>query len=143
MFEILVRNLTWFLPKRERTISGDYQSLDSDARKLDNGKSSGYLIIVFYFYQIAGVLTDSSYGVREVLKDKIVSPLVSLLDFKIAVHNDWNICPFPGITSLEKTLFQLVAVIAIFVSIPVIAYCTAVLTNCASVYQLFPHMVHT
>lgn len=57
---------------------------------------------------------------REVLKDKIVSPLVSLLDFKIAVHNDWSVCPFPGITSLEKTLFQLVAVIAIFVSIPVI-----------------------
>ena len=57
VFEILVRNLTWFLPKRERTISGDYQSLDSDARKLENGKSSGYLKIVFYFNQIAGVLT--------------------------------------------------------------------------------------
>jgi len=120
VFEILIRNLTWFLPRRERTVSGDYDNLDSDAKKTDNGSSSGYLKILFYFYQIAGVLTASSYGVRGVLKDSIVSPLVSLLDFKISVYNDWSICPFPGITPLKKTLFQVVAVIAIFLSIPVI-----------------------
>lgn len=114
VFEILMRNVTWFLPRRERTVYEDYHNLDSDAKKTVNGTSSGYLKILFYFYQIAGVLTASSYGVREVLKDNIVSPLVSLLDFKITVHNDWSICPFPGITPLKKTLFQLVAVIAIF-----------------------------
>ena len=119
VFEILMKNLTWFLPRRKRTVSGDYHNLDSDAKNTDNGASSGYLKILFYFYQIAGVLTASSYGVREVLKDNIVLPLVSLLDFKISVRNDWSICPFPGINPLEKTLFQLVAVIAIFLSIPV------------------------
>ena len=122
VLEILMTNLTWFLARRERK---DH-SLDSDA-KTDSGQveiqaqtNSGFLKILFYFYQIAGVLTASYYGVDEVLKDNIVLPVISLLDFKITVNNDWNICPFPGITPLSKTLLQLAAVMAIFLSIPAI-----------------------
>ena len=120
VFEILMKNLAWFLPGHRRKDYQDYSRLDADTKTISSSSSFGFLKIIFYFYQIAGVLTASSYGVNEVLKDSIVLPVISLLDFKISVNNDWSICPFPGITPLKKTLFQLAAVTAIFLSIPVI-----------------------
>ena len=120
VFEILMKNLTWFLPRHRSKDHDDYISLDSDAKADSSSSSDGFLRILFYFYQIAGVLTASYYGVSEVLKDNIVLPVISLLDFKISVNNDWSICPFPGITPLSKTLLQLAAVTAIFLTIPAI-----------------------
>ncbi|XP_078381631.1 uncharacterized protein LOC144664395 isoform X2 [Oculina patagonica] len=118
--EILMTNLTWFLPRLRGKAHDDYNSLDSEAKTDSSSSSSGFLKILFYFYQIAGVLTASYYGVSGVLKDNIALPVISLLDFKMSVNNDWRICPFPGITSLSKTLFQLAAVTAILLSIPAI-----------------------
>ena len=120
VFEILMANLTWFLPRHKRKDHDDYISLDSDTKTENSSSSDGFLKILFYFYQIAGVLTASYYGVSEVLKDNIVLPVISLLDFKISVNNDWSICPFPGITPLSKTLLQLAAVKAILLTIPAI-----------------------
>ncbi|KAL9969672.1 hypothetical protein ACROYT_G021911 [Oculina patagonica] len=120
VFEILMTNLTWFLPKHRGKDHDGYNSLDSDAKTDSNSSNSGFLKIFFYFYQIAGVLTASYYGVSEVLKDNIALPVISLLDFKISVNNDWRICPFPGITPLSKTLFQLAGVTAVVLSIPAI-----------------------
>lgn len=117
VFEIVMKNLTWFLPRHRKKHHKGYDSLESDA-KSNSGSSSGLLKILFYFYQIAGVLTASYYGVSAVLKHNILIPVISLLDFKITVNNDWNICPFPGITPLAKTLSQLVAVTVTFLSIP-------------------------
>ena len=118
VFEIVIKNLTWFLPRHRKKNHKGYDSLESDA-KSNSHSSSGLLKILFYFYQIAGVLTASYYGVSAVLKINILLPVISLLDFKISVSNDWNICPFPGITPLAKTLSQLAAVTATFLSIPV------------------------
>ncbi|KAJ7392407.1 hypothetical protein OS493_012069 [Desmophyllum pertusum] len=119
VFKLLMKNLTWFLPSDKRKDYEDTSSLDS-GDKTNGTASYGFLKITFYFYQIAGVLTISNYGVSGVLKDNIVLPAISLLDFKISVNNDWSICPFPGITPLSKTLFQLAAVTAIFMWIPFI-----------------------
>ena len=118
VFKIVMKNLIWFLPRHRKKNHKGYDSLESDA-KSNSGSSSGLLKIVFYFYQIAGVLTASYYGVSAVLKNNILLPVISLLDFKISVNNDWNICPFPGITPLAKTLSQISAVAATFLSIPV------------------------
>ncbi|KAL9965741.1 hypothetical protein ACROYT_G029583 [Oculina patagonica] len=120
VFEILMLNLTWFLPRHRRKDHDDYNSLDGDAKTDSTSSKSGFLKILFYFYQVAGVLTASYYGVSEVLKDNIALPVMSLLDFKVSVNNDWRICPFPGITPLSKTLFQLAAVTATGLSIPAI-----------------------
>ncbi|XP_078379289.1 uncharacterized protein LOC144662371 [Oculina patagonica] len=120
VFEILMANLTWFLPRHRRKDHDDYNSLDSEAKTDSTSSKSGFLKILFYFYQVAGVLTASYFGVSEVLKDNIALPVISLLDFKISVNNDWRICPFPGITPLSKTLFQLAAVTATGLSIPAV-----------------------
>ena len=118
VFEIVLNNLTWFLPRHRKKNHKGYDNLESDD-KSNSSSSSGLLKILFYFYQIAGVLTASYYGVSAVLKNNILLPVISLLDFKITVTNDWNICPYPGITPLAKTLSQLAAVAATFLSIPV------------------------
>jgi len=117
VFEIVMKNLTWFLPRHSKKNKKGYDSLESDA-KTSSGSSSGLLKILFYFYQIAGVLTATYYGVSAVLKNNILLPVISLLDFKISVNNEWSICPYPGITPLSKTLSQLAAVTATFLSIP-------------------------
>ena len=119
VFEIVMKNLTWFLPKHSKKSQKGYDSLEHDAKR-NSGSSSGLLKILFYFYQIAGVLTASYYGVSGVLKKTILLPVISLLDFKISVNNDWSICPYPGITPLSKTLSQLAAVATTFLSIPAI-----------------------
>ena len=118
VFEIVLKNLTWFLPRHRKKNHKGYDNLEGD-NKSNSSSSSGLLKILFYFYQIAGVLTASYYGVSAVLKTNILLPVISLLDFKITVNNDWKICPYPGITPLAKTLSQLAAVAAIFLSIPV------------------------
>ena len=53
----------------------------------------------------------------ELLRDGVVLPVINLLDCKSYPHGHWNICPFPGLTPLTKTLFQVVIVVAIFLSI--------------------------
>ena len=117
VFEIVMKNLTWFLPRHRKKNQNGYNSLESDA-KPNSSSSSGLLKSLFYFYQIAGVMTASYYGVSAVIKNNILFPVISLLDFKISVNNDWSICPYPGITPLLKTLSQLAAVTATFLSIP-------------------------
>ena len=119
VYETLMKNLIWFLPSHKKDDYKDYCSLDGD-NKTTACSNYAVLKILFYFYQVAGVLTASSYGVRNLLKDSIVLPVTSLLDFQITGNNDWKICPLPGITPLSKTMFQLAAVTAIYFSIPVI-----------------------
>ena len=53
----------------------------------------------------------------ELLRDGVVLPVINLLDYKSYPHGHWNICPFSGLAPLTKTLFQVVIVIAIFLSI--------------------------
>ena len=118
-FQNIMTNLTWFIPSHSRKDYHDVDKLESK-NKTDASSSSpsdGYLKILFYFYQIAGLLTISSYGVSELLRDSIVLPLINLLDFKLYPYSGWSICPFPGLTPPTKTLLQVVIVVAIFLSI--------------------------
>ena len=118
IFETLWENLTWFVPRTKEENLKDSDRSYGNAN--GNDESSGYLKIVFYFYQIAGVLTISSYGVTVVLRDNIALPVTSLLDFKIHANNNWQICPIPGITAQLKALSQLVGVATVFLSIGLI-----------------------
>ena len=119
VFQKIMQMLTWFISSNSRK---DYHDVD----KSENGQkaiatssfsSHGYLKILFYFYQVAGLLTVPSYGAGELLTDKIVFPITSIFDFKLYPHSDWNICPFAGLTPLTKTLTQVFVVMAIFLAI--------------------------
>lgn len=120
LFQKLMTNLTWFVPSPRRKDYEDFGNPENENKIHDSSSvsSEGFLKILFYFYQIAELLTISSYGVGELLRYHFMLPLISLMDFKLFTsNNNWNICPFPGITPLSKTLSQLVIVMALYLSI--------------------------
>ena len=109
VFEWVGKQLTWLITRRaeennQENVSPNY----------------GFLKIIFYFYQVAGVLTVSSYGVEHLLRNEIVLPVTNLFNLKLYANTNWKICPWPIFTPLLKTVFQLVTVMTIFFWIPVL-----------------------
>ena len=119
VFEEVGKQLTWFIPRRKEGNNQVICSLDSTARK-SVSPNYGFLKIIFYFYQVAGVLTVSSYGVKNILRNKIVLPVNNLFNLKLYANTNWRICPWPILTPLLKTMFHLVTVMTILFSIPII-----------------------
>ena len=142
LFQKLMTNLTWFLPSPRRKEYEDFGNPENENKIHDPSSfsSDGFLKILFYFYQIAGLLTISSYGVGELLRENIMLPLISLMDFKLYTsNNNWNICPFPGITPLSKILFQLVVVLALHLSILLIYLLHSGLNKLRKRTPVLPH----
>ena len=119
VFEEVGKQLTWFIPRRKEGNNQVICSLDSTARK-SVSPNYGFLKIIFYFYQVAGVLTVSSYRVKNQLRNKIVLPVTNLFNLKLYANTNWGICPWPILTPLSKTMFHLVTVMTILFSIPII-----------------------
>ena len=119
VFEAMGKQLTWFIPRRKEEIYQVTCSLDSSFRK-SVSPNYGFLKVIFYFYQVAGVLTVSSYGVKTLLRNEIVLPLTNLLNFKLYANTNWKICPWPIFTPLLKTMFEVVTIMTILFWIPVI-----------------------
>ena len=119
VFEEVGKQLTWFIPRRKEGNNQVICSLDSTARK-SVSPNYGFLKIIFYFYQVAGVLTVSSYGVKNILRNKIVLPVTNLFNLKLYANTNLRICPWPILTPLSKTMFHLVTVMTILFSIPII-----------------------
>ena len=109
VFEWVKKQLTWLIPRRAE--ENDHESVSPNY---------GFLKIIFYFYQVAGVLTVSSYGVEHLLRNEIVLPVTNLFNLKLYANTNWKICPWPIFTPLLKTVFQLVTVMTIFFWIPVL-----------------------
>ena len=112
VFEAMGKQLTWFIPRRKEEIYQVTCSLDSSFRK-SVSPNYGFLKVIFYFYQVAGVLTVSSYGVKTLLRNEIVLPLTNLLNFKLYANTNWKICPWPIFTPLLKTMFEVVTIMTI------------------------------
>ena len=85
----------------------------------DSARNSGYLKIVFYFYQVGGLLLVST-NTETLLRSHAIIPLVELFNFKVASFNSGVVCPFPGLTALTKTLFAALLVPVILLIIPLI-----------------------
>ena len=109
VFECVGKQLTWLIPRRAE--ENDQESVSPNY---------GFLKIIFYFYQVAGVLTVSSYGVEHLLRNEIVLPVTNLFNLKLYANTNWKICPWPIFTPLLKTVFHLVTVMTIFFWIPVL-----------------------
>ena len=109
VFEWMGKQLTWLIPRGEE--ESDQESVSPNY---------GFLKIIFYFYQVAGVLTESSYGVKNLLRNEIVLPVTNLFNLKLYANTNWKICPWPIFTPPIKTVFHLVTVMTIFIWIGVI-----------------------
>ena len=109
VFELMGKQLTRLIPRGEE--ESDQESVSPNY---------GFLKIIFYFYQVAGVLTVSSYGVEHLLRNEIVLPVTNLFNLKLYANTNWKICPWPIFTPPIKTVFHLVTVMTIFIWIGVI-----------------------
>ena len=119
VFEAVGKHLAWFISRRAEENDQVISSPSSTVRG-NVSPNYGFLKIIFYFYQVAGVLTVSSYGVKNLLRNEIVLPVTNLLNLKLYANTNWKICPWPIFTPLLKTVFQLVTVMIILFWIPVI-----------------------
>ena len=119
VFEWVKKQLTWLIPGRTEENDQVISSLNSTVRE-SVSPNYGCLKIIFYYYQVAGVLIVSSYGVKNLLRNKIVLPFTNLLNLKLYANTNWKICPWPIFTPLLKTVFHLVTVMTIFFWIPVL-----------------------
>ena len=109
VFEAVGEQLTWFIPRRAEDNDQVIGSPNSTVRE-SVSPNYGFSKIIFYFYQVAGVLTVSSYGVKNLLRNEIVLPFTNLLNLKLYANTNWKICPWPIFSPRLKSVFPLVTV---------------------------------
>ena len=119
VFEAVGEQLTWFIPRRAEDNDQVIGIPNSTVRE-SVSPNYGFSKIIFYFYQVAGVLTVSSYGVKNLLRNEIVLPFTNLLNLKLYANTNWKICPWPIFSPRLKSVFPLVTVMTILFWIPVI-----------------------
>lgn len=88
--------------------------------EITEGKSatSGFLAIIFYFYQIACLLLNL-YWFEELQNRKVIQAVIKFFNFEPSVSVDLG-CPFPGLTPLTKKFFMISPVFAILLAIWII-----------------------
>ncbi|XP_068720714.1 uncharacterized protein [Montipora capricornis] len=94
----LVKQILWFRYRE------GYAFIDGSDGEMDGHKDSGYLKIIFYFYQAADLLIVGS--AEHLLHDKtpFVLSIVEVFNFEIRTLKDSISCPFAGITAVTKEL---------------------------------------
>ena len=109
VFEAVGEQSTWFIRRRAEDNCQVIGSPNSTVRE-SVSPNYGFSKIIFYFYQVAGVLTVSSYGVKNLLRNEIVLPFTNLLNLKLYANINWKICPWPIFSPRLKSVFPLVTV---------------------------------
>ena len=84
----------------------------------ENDFDSGYLKIVFYFYQAANLVLASN-STQHIFQTKFIGPFVGLFNFEQRFSSSGLICPFPGLTAVTKQLFSASHVLGTFLMIGV------------------------
>ena len=84
----------------------------------DKSFDSGYLKIVFYFYQAANLVLVSN-SAQQIFKTKFIVSFVGLFNFEQRFSPSGLICPFPGLTVVTKQLFSASHVLGTFLMIGV------------------------
>ncbi|XP_078370496.1 uncharacterized protein LOC144654278 [Oculina patagonica] len=99
----------------------EQEQVREDLDQPEEHSDSGYLKIVFYFYQVAELLT---VGSTDDLLDKIpfISSVVACFNFRVRVFKERMGCPFIGLTAVTKELLLSGTVFATMTEV-VIMYC--------------------
>ena len=72
----------------------------------DENFDSGYLKIIFYFYQAADLILISNSS-KSVIKTHLIEPLVGIFNFQQKISSlGGSPCPFSGLTVVYKMLFS-------------------------------------
>ena len=113
IFSELLKYSLWF--KYKPGFSNLHQTLSEDNKEHD----SGYLKIIFYFYQVAELVMIRSPEKTFHLVP-IIPPIMAIFNFQVKSLNGSIGCPFPGLTVVTKELFKCVKFLGTLLSIGLI-----------------------
>ena len=113
IFSELLKYSLWF--KYKPGFSNLHQTLSEDNKEHD----SGYLKIIFYFYQVAELVMIRSPEKTFHLVP-IIPPIMAIFNFQVKSLNGSIGCPFPGLTVVTKELFKCMKFLGTLLSIGLI-----------------------
>lgn len=117
------RQFLWFLKKKENGRSQEESCQVAEHVQ----KDSGYLKIVFYYYQVADLLMDDSLG-DLFHKVPFIYIVISAYNFQGRAMCKGIGCPFAGLTAVTKELLLSVTVFSTMANV-VFIYCVHVVVN--------------
>ena len=113
IFSELLKYSLWF--KYKPGFSNLHQTSSEDNKEHD----SGYLKIIFYFYQVAELVMIRSPEKTFHLVP-IIPPIMAIFNFQVKSLNGSIGCPFPGLTVVTKELFKCMKFLGTLLSIGLI-----------------------
>ena len=93
--------------------------LSTEEIEYEKSQSAGFLEIIFYFYQISNLLLTST-SVEELVKTKLIPPVVGFFNFQQRFSHQGLVCPFTGLTPQTKKLFETIPVFSTLFAIYVV-----------------------
>ena len=113
IFSELLKYSLWF--KYKPGFSNLHQTSSEENKEHD----SGYLKIIFYFYQVAELVMIRSPEKTFHLVP-IIPPIMAIFNFQVKSLNGSIGCPFPGLTVVTKELFKCMKFVGTLLSIGLI-----------------------
>ena len=113
IFSQLLKYSLWF--KYKPGFSNLHQTSSEENKEHD----SGYLKIIFYFYQVAELVMIRSPEKTFHLVP-IIPPIMAIFNFQVKSLNGSIGCPFPGLTAVTKELFKCMKFLGTLLSIGLI-----------------------
>ena len=113
IFSELLKYSLWF--KYKPGFSNLHQTSSEENKEHD----SGYLKIIFYFYQVAELVMIRSPEKTFHLVP-IIPPIMAIFNFQVKSLNGSIGCPFPGLTAVTKELFKCMKFLGTLISIGLI-----------------------
>ena len=113
IFSELLKYSLWF--KYKPGFSNLHQTSSEENKEHD----SGYLKIIFYFYQVAELVMIRSPEKTFHLVP-IIPPIMAIFNFQVKSLNGSIGCPFPGLTVVTKELFKCMKFLGTLLSIGLI-----------------------
>ena len=106
---LIKRLLPWGQPAPDGHLGSDPSS-----------KGSGYIKVLFYFYQVANLVFVSEDIEMHLAYSYLLTPIIGWFDFKAISSNDGLVCPFGGLTVPSKIFLHASQVFAVLLGVLVI-----------------------
>lgn len=114
--------ILWFIKK-----NGENERSRGQSDQVNEQTDSGYIKIVFYYYQVADLLMEDSFG-DMFHKVPFIYIFISAYNFEVRDISQGIGCPFVGLTAVTKQLLLSAAVFVTMANV-VFIYCVHVLVN--------------
>ena len=138
----LVEHIFWFRKsKSEEDKSSEKSSHQTQQDNSNSTCETGYLDVIFYFYQAVGLLVTSTTG-QTIQAHFFVPFLTGIFNFRFHSSSSGLGCPFPGISVATKELFATCEVFSVVFCVFLIYGARQVWAKVRSTQQpsLAPHL---